>query len=324
MHHSRRQFHIFDLEVAARKQGATVPTMSEIVPILQRMKDNGRTYSIRDDSGTMLIGDLEINEKQKFITLLIRLSDKSAPNSVYSDPNLGQFNEHVKSGNVGSDFGCHVMISTAPEKGLPNIYTCAIEKISGLSFDLIRRLLSKFLHYEFDDDPQFFSYPNPAGGLDRNRQPRRERCCPHIELRGRASDSMISDINAGQISGISLIRGEPVTPIAGAPYLKKTESELKLAINHNNLPKDIWASLSKAFKKNSGTYNKAQIKYRTPQSNRTVTVQFSTSTATPLTDMYVLSFEITKIPPSLAQSAKKIVTHLMNAAVPKFLANRKI
>ena len=324
MQNSRRQFYVFDLELAARKVGATIPTMNDLVPVFQRMKDNGRIYALRSNTATMLIGDMAVNAAQQFVTLLVRLSDTTTPNSVYSDPAAGQFDEHVKVGNVGSDFGCHVLISTAPEQNQPNIYTCAIERLPGLPFDLVRRLLSKLLNFEFHDDATFFSYPHPAGGVDVNNQPRRDRCCPHVELRGRPSDTLINDINAGRISSVSLIKAEPVTPIAGAPYLTKSASELKLGIDHNSLPANLWASLSQAIQQNAQTYNTAQVKYRVPNSNRTVTVEIDSATGAPLSEMYVLSFELTNIFPFLAQSAMQIVAHLQNVAVPQFLANRTI
>ena len=324
MQNNRRQFYIFDLELAARKAGATIPTMNEIVPILLKMKNAGRTYPVRSNTATMLIGDMAEDAAQQFITLLVRRSDTTTPNSVYSDPAAGRFDEHVKVGTVGSDFGCHVLISTAPEQNQPNIYTCAIERVPGLPFDLVRRLLSKFLNFEYHDDATFFSYLHPAGGLDANNEPRRDRCCPHVELRGRPSDTLINDINAGRISSMSLIKAEQVTPIAGAPYLTKSESELKLGIDHNNLPANLWASLRQAIRQNAQTYNTAQIKYRVPNSKRTVTVKIDAATGAPLTEMYVLSFELNNIYPFLAQSAMQIVPHLHDLAVPQFLAHRTI
>lgn len=119
MQNNRRQFYIYDLEIGARKEGASIPTMDDVVPIFQRMKDTGRTFPIRADTATMLIGDIQIDAAQQFITLLIRLSDKTTPNAVYSDPTAGHFNVLEKQDNEGSDFGCHVIISTAQEQGFP-------------------------------------------------------------------------------------------------------------------------------------------------------------------------------------------------------------
>jgi hypothetical protein len=324
MLNNKRQFYIYDLEIAARKAGASVPTMNDLLPVFQRMKNTGRTYPIRAGSATMLIGDMAIDAAQQFVTLLVRLSDKSTPNAVYSDPAAGQFNVHVKAANEGSDFGCHVFISTAPEQGMPNIYTCAVERVSGVASDLVRRLLSKLLNFEFKDDPTSFCYPHPAGGLNRQGQPRTDRCCPHILLRGRPSDTLIADINNGQISGISLVRAEAVTPIAGAAYLNKKETELRLQVDQNNLPANLWQSLIQAFQANSGNYGKARVSYKVPGNDRTVTVQIDTNTGNLLEDMYVKSFDIANIFPFLDQSAMQIVPHLSALAVPQFLNHRTI
>ena len=324
MQNNRRQFYIFDLELAARKAGASVPTMNEIVPILQRMHAAARTYKIRSQTATMLIGDIDVNSAQQFVTLLIRMSDTTAPNSVYSDPVAGQFTEHQKTGSMGSDFGCHVLISTEPEQGYPNTYTCAIERIPGLPFDLTRRLLSKLLNYEFHENSASFTYTHPAGGLTQQGEPRTDRCCPHVELRGRPSDNLISDINNGVLSGVTLVKAEPVTPIAGAAFLTKTASELKLGVNHNNLPANLWNALKAALQQNSSNYGTAKVTYKVPHSTRIVTVEIDTSTGAPLADLYVLNFELTNISPFLAQSAKAVVAHLRDAAVPHFFANRTI
>lgn len=324
MQNNQRQFYIFDLEIGARKAGAVVPTMNELIAVYQRMKDNARYHSIRKATATLLIGDMAVDAAQQFVTLLVRLSDQLTPNSVYSDPVAGEFEEHVKVGNQGSDFGCHVLISTAPEQGMPNIYTCAIERVQGLPFALVQRLLSKLLNFEYNDDPASFSYPHPAGGLDRHGQPRRDRCCPHIELRGRPSDTLINDINNGHLSGISLVRTEVVTPIAGAAYLRRKSSELKLEIDYNNLPANLWNSMLQAFQQNSGQYGIAKVSYQIPGSKRTVTVEVNTANGAALSEMYILSFELLNIYPFLAQSAMNIVDHLRDLAVPRFLTYRTI
>lgn len=324
MQNSRRQFYIYDLEIAARKEGATIPTMDDIVPVFQRMKNTARTYPISADTGTMLIGDIQVDANQQFVTLLVRLSDKTAPNAVYSDPVARQFNVLVKQGNQGSDFGCHVLVSTAQEQGFPNIYTCAIEHIPGLSSRLVQRLLSKLLKYEFKDDATSFSYLHPAGGLTRQGQPRMDRCCPHIELRGRPSDTLVNDINNGKITGISLVRAEAVTPIAGSAYLRKRETELRLQIDQNNLPANIWQSLVQSFQANSRTYGVAKVSYKVPGNKKIVTVKIDTNNGNPLEELYVKFFELSKIFPFLDQSALRVVDHLRDLAVPQFLTHRTI
>lgn len=324
MQNDRRQFYIYDLEIAARKAGASIPTMDDLLPVFQKMKDSARVYSIRSNTATMLLGDMEIDAAQQVVTLLVRLSDKTTPNSVYSDPAAGQFSVHVKKNNEGSDFGCHVIVSTAQERGVPNTYTCAVERISGLAPDLVKRLLSKLLNFQFKDDPASFSYPHPGGGSDRDGRLRMDRCCPHIELRGRPSDTLISDINNGRVTGIALVRAEAITPIAGAPYLRKSESELRLQIDHNSLPANLWQSLRGVFQTNSANYGVAKVSYKVPGTERRVTVEIDTRTGNPLQEMYVESFELLNINPFLDQSAPQIVRHLTDPAVSQLLNHRTI
>lgn len=324
MQNNRRQFFIYDLEIGARKAGAVIPTMNDLLPAFQRLHAASRTHAIRSGSARLLLGDIQVDAAGQYVTMLARLSDKSAPNAVYSDPNAGHFNEFVKTPAEGSDFGCHVLISTAPEQGVPNVYTCAIERVSGLAPDLVRRLLSKFLNFEFHENLTAFTYPAPGGGLDQAGQPRMERCCPHVEMRGRPSDTLVNDINNGHLTGVTLIRAEPVTPIAGAAFLRKKASELKLDIDHAHLPAQLWNALTHAFSQNAATYGEAKVSYKIPGSSRVVTVDIDMNTGAPLQDMYVKSFELNNIFPFLAQSSPNIVPHLRDLALPHFLADRNI
>lgn len=324
MRNDHRQFYIYDLEVAAVKNGAMIPDMPRVMAVWQKMAAAKRTMPIRKDTATLLIGEIQVNAAQDFATLLIRLSDKTAPNSVYSDPVVGNFEEHIKGPGQGADYGCHVFISMAPEKGLPNTYTCAIEKMPGLSADLVQRVLSKMLNIEHHAG-SFFTYPDPGGGLKADGSPKTEKCCPHVVLKGRPSDAFINDLNGGTLTGVSLVKTMGHTPIAGAAYLTTQRAELTLGINRQTLPKQgVWDTLKTVIKQNAPNYNAAKVAYRLPGATRAVTVEIDASTGAPLSDLYVRSYEVTKVFPFLAQSAENIVPHLQVAATQQFLANRDI
>jgi len=324
MQNNRRRLYIYDLEIGATKEGASIPMMDDLVPIFERMQRTARTFAIRANTATMLVGDINIDTDRRFITLLVRLSDKTAPNGATSDPAEGIFNVHARGPNQGADFACHVLISTAQEQAFPNVYTCVIEKVSGIASSLVQRLLSKLLNFEFNDDTSSFSYPHPAGGLTRQGLSRTDRCCPHIELRGRPSDTLITDINNGKITGISLVKAEAVAPVAGAAYLTKKESELRLQINQNNLPANLWESLLQTFQANSRDYGVAKVSYKIPNQNRSVTVEIDANTGNPLEEMYVKSFDVTNIFPFLDYSSSQIVSHFRAMMIPIFLAQRTI
>ncbi|MCJ8149093.1 hypothetical protein [Shinella sedimenti] len=324
MKNDRRSFYIYDLELAARKDGAKVLAFDEALAVWEKMWKAGRTYPLNNDKATLLIGDVVKDEQEGHVAILLRLSDTAAPNSVYSDPANGGYVEHEKNGTVGADFACHVLISIAAEKAQPNVYTCAIERVPGITAGLIQRILSKFLNYEYNENKEFYSYPAPGGGLNKDNKPRMDRCCPHVELRGRPSASMIKDINDGRLTGISLVRSEPITPIAGAPFLRKSHTELKLNIDHGNLPAQVWNSIEQAIKANSGNYGIAKVSYKRPGASRFVTVELNSATGQPLNDLYVESFEIGPIFPPLAHSSKGVVARLCDPAIVQFKQHRAI
>lgn len=323
MRSDQRDFFVYDLEVAVRKDGAVIPSINTVIDVWRRMSDQNKFHFVDNDSKTILIGNIELDDRG-FANILIRVSDRNSPNSVYSDPQSQTFDEHLKVGNQGSDFACHVILSMIMEIGRPNIYTCCIERVSGIPVGYIQRTLSKFLNMEFHDSLTSFSYPSPGGGLMRDGSPRIERCCPHIELRGRPSDSLINDINNGRLSGVSLVKEETKSPIDGAAYLVKETTELKLNIDKGSLPDRLWESLSEVFRRNSRNYSKAKIAVKLLGANRTVTVLIDLQTGAPLDDLYVRSFSVDSINPLLAQSTKVLVPHLLRLAIPHFLQQRAV
>lgn len=324
MRNDYRQFFIYDLEIAASKEGAELPDMATVLGVWQKMADAGRSLAVRSKTATLLIGEINIDAIKRYATILVRLSDKMAPNSVYSDPAAGHYEEHLKTGDIGADLGCHVLVSLDHEKGFPNLYTCALERVTGLSSDLVQRLLSKLLNFEWKET-DFFTYPHPAGGLKRDGSPKMEKCCPHINLRGRASDKLAADLEKGVLTGVSLVQAYANTPLSGAPYLTMHQAELKLDIDRTTLPKtNVLDNLIAVFQSNSKNYGSAKISYKLPGGKRQVSVEVDAKTGNPLNDLYIESYEVDKIFPFLASSAKSIVPHLIASAEQQFIANRNV
>lgn len=324
MKNNYRQFLVYDLEVAARKRGASIPQLTDLIPVWQRMQSTGELHRIRADSASLLIGDISVDHQNNALVLLVRISDRLTSNSVYSDPSSDHFQEHTKSGREGSDFGVHVLISTAPERNLPNVYTCIIERVPGLAADLVRRLLTRMLLVEYQRNQAFFQYRSPGGGNHRDGTPRMERCRPHLELRGRPSQDFIADINQGRMTGLTLIKSEPHVAIAGASFLRKERSELRLSIDHNSLPLNVWSSVQTAMQRSAATYSEANLSFRLGGTNRNVSVKVDTATGSPLSELYITAVDINNVTPLLAQSSKRIVGHVVRRVVPHLLSNRHV
>lgn len=324
MQSDHRSFYLYDLQLDARKQGASIPSLNDVLYIWSNAHQNRTLYPLFDGDKNMVIGDFRHDAAENFIVLLIRISDKRAPNSVYSDVAANTFQEHLKHGNLGADFACHVIISTAPEINKANVYTCVIEKVSGLPASFIQRMLSKYLNMEFKSNPNFYTYPAPGARFKRDGTPRLEKCLPHVEMRGRPSDTLINDINNGKITGVTLIRSENVTPVAGAAYLEKQSTELKLSINDDLAPAQMWNALRNFMSGQSRNYPTAKVAYKLPNSNKSVTVEFNTQNGHPLEELYVESFDISRIFPPLSHSTRAILPRLIDPALVQFLQKRNI
>ncbi|MEP7239786.1 MAG: hypothetical protein ABI697_02760, partial [Devosia sp.] len=156
---SERSFYFFDCEVVSGVAGAPLPTMEEIVGIWQSYYSKDRAITpIRKNTAHLVLGDLRIDTSKDIATLLIRLSDLQAPNAVYSDVQRGTYKEHHKSAAEGSDMGAHVLVSTVPEKGSPNVYLAMVEGVPGVTYQEVRRLLNRVLRYQYHDDPSAFEF----------------------------------------------------------------------------------------------------------------------------------------------------------------------
>ncbi len=324
MQSDQRTFYLYDLQLDARKQGASIPSLNEVLHIWTNAFRDSTLYPLFGGDKNMVIGDLRHDANQNFVILLIRISDKSAPNSVYSDVAANTFKEHLKDGDWGADFACHVILSTSPERNKANVYTCAIERVSGLPASYIQRMLSKLLHMEYNTNDKFYEYPAPGAPLKKDGTPRMEKCLPHVEMRGRPSNTLINDINNGKITGITLVRSENVTPVAGAAYLEKQSTEVKLSVNSQIAPGNIWGSLTGFMRREAQNYPTAKIAYKLPNSTKSVTVEFDSVNGHPLEDLYVESFDILRIFPPLSHSTQVILPRVIDPALVQFLQKRNI
>lgn len=324
MRNDKRKFQIFDLEIKTKKNNAELPTIENILPIFQKTKENKTVHSLSNGKIGMLIADIKIIPEKNLIILLIRLSNQSTPDHVISNLKEGTYRKDCKQDGEGSDFCCHVIISTKQEQNLPNRYLCFVEYINSIGFNKVKSLLSKFLHYEYQKNEEFFSYPCLSGAKHKDGTPKMERCLPFIELKGRPSEELIDDLEHGTIKHISLVQTETINSLDSYPYLNDVEKKLKISTDKEKYPEILWNSLKDLFKSKSSQYNQAKIKYKKPDSNTSYTINIDTKTGNILSEYYIEYFELTGISPLLEQSSQEIVKHLIDRALPIFLKKRNI
>lgn len=323
---TERSFYFFECEIVSGRVDATIPAMETLLDVWMEHEAAGTAkLSIRRNTANLLIGDIEDNEDDRYFTALIRMSDSMAPNAVYSDVVAGTFTEHRKVGKQGNDLAAHVMISTDPERGKPNVYFAIVEQVPGLSFAEIRRLLNRILRYQYHSNPEPFEYEDPHGKAHRDGSKKVYIHLPRLEFRGVPSENFAKDIERGVLTGVSLVRVEEKTPVAGVPYLSKKETELKLSIDRGgNAIQNKWDDLKGMLFKESGRFPQGKIQFKLPGQQRSVSVVVDSKTGAPLSEVYIQSVLLKRINPILSSSSKKIVRHLADMASPHLLNNRSI
>lgn len=322
---SERSFFFFEIEVVSGKPGAPLPTMTTLVNVWQRYHAAGRArQAIRNGEAHLILGDIAIDVNERVATMLVRLSDSQAPNAVYSNVQTNAFTEHLKGAADGNDMGAHVIISTAPELNNPNVYFAAVEGVPGVPYHEVRRLLNRLIRYQYHDDISVFTYPDPMGKKKRDGTDLTHDHLPRTEFRGRPSATFIADIQRGKISGISVVKTEQTTPVAGVAYLTKKTSELKFGISHGNAPQNIWDDIKRVFRSQAAEYPEGKVAFKLPNQPRGVTVVVDAATGAPISELYIQSVLIKPIVPFLSNSSQVIVPHLVALAKPHLLSRRNV
>jgi hypothetical protein len=322
---TERSFFFFECEIVSAKVGASIPTMATLLGIWKAHKAAGTAkLAIRNSSANLLIGDISEDAADKYFTALVRLSDSLAPDVVYSDIVADTFIEHRKAGKQGNDLAAHVMISIAPERGKPNVYFAMVEQVPGLSFAEIRRLLNRILRYQLHQDATPFKYSDPHGKTHKDGSPVVHQHLPRLEFRGIPSANFAKDLQRGKLTGVSLIRTEEHTPVAGIPYLTKKETELRLAIDRGNVIQNKWDDLKAMLLAESRKYPQGKIQFKLPEQNRSVSILVDSKTGAPLSEVYIQSILLRRINPILSYSSKTIVKHLIDLAQPHLISGRSV
>ncbi len=303
-----RQIFVYNLDIESGKRGAVLPSMEDLIAILNRRRLDGLAHlSISNGEIDLALGDITIDDRNHQATVLIRHSDKNAAESAYSNILGNTFTAHRKNQQEGGETGVHLFISLAVERTMPNRHTCIIEKVPNIDVALIRRFLNRLIHDEYDTVPDSFTYPNPAGQRTRVGDIALDRCLPRLEFEGRPSQTLADDVEQGRLTGITLSRAVAQTPVGGVAFLRKREASLILDIDQNSLTGNIWGDVRRALRSESQEYDTAQIKLTLPGRAKSVSVKVSTATAAPLAELYIKSFDIWNIMPPMAQSSETVV-----------------
>jgi len=320
MRGAERRVYYYDVELGTNKKDASPPPMVDVInAIATRYEESKASHSINKDTATLEIGDMLIDEEEGHALLLVQISDRTAPDPYLSNPIEGTSRVVRKEEGEGRGFGAHLLVSLTAEPETPNTYRVLLEKNTGLHRSHVNRLLHAILRTLYQEDPTVFTCDHAGGQRTREGLPKQVEFRPMLEFTGHPSESLIQELEQGELKEISLIHNEQQGPLGGRAWLQKEERILKVKAKFTNRVRNVWQNLQAVFAAQAQAgYEHARIKFKT-QDGESASVDIDTATGnTLLHDKYVKSRRITDIDPPMDESSDEIVEHFATKLIELF------
>src|SRR5262245_4405148 len=123
MNGQERRIYFYDLGVGTNKEAASSPPLSEIVQVIEtRFKQGKSTHAINKSTAVLEVGDIRIDDDQGTAVLLLRISDKTAPDPYLSNPEKKSSRVIRKEEGEGRGYGAHLVLSLREDEGRPHHY----------------------------------------------------------------------------------------------------------------------------------------------------------------------------------------------------------
>ena len=308
MRGDQRRLNFYDISTKTNKSGLPIsPSIIDVIRGLRHAHSKG-IARLEIDRKTKVLSIVDIQDIGSNTIIYLMNADKSAPDVRFSNEITGSSRMGNKTDQESRDFGAHLVISHSPN--LPGRFLCVLEKNTGLSRDLARRLIQATLKNLYKTEPQFYTAPDPSGARDNNNNPKKINYRPMIEFLGYPSDTFIQQLNTGKLLEVQLIHSEKNQPLGGTPWLEKEESILRLKPDRAKIKNvtGVWNGVKVALNQYSSNYENARIRFHSTVTNKDETVMVSALNGALLDDRFVKSRLITGINPRLPECLEGIST----------------
>lgn len=322
MRNDLRDVYFYDLELKPSKEGAVAPPMSEVVNVLLRKFDaKEATYQINHDTESLTIRDIQIDEQNCVAVLLITHADPSAPNAVYAKPDDGTSRVIRKEPGEAGEFGAHVVVSLQEEAQRPNSYLALVERVQSVGRAHVERLLNGLINAQYKANENTFVCEDQSGKRTRTGEAKMIGFRPIVHFSGHPSENFVRDLEAGVLSGLTMVKATEQAPFGRRRYLTKKEMSLKVNVNKDNIVANLWDDLKDALSIESDAWSEARISF-SKDDGRSVQVCVDTATGNIRDDTYVKTVRFCNIDPFLDNSSNIIVKHFSERMVAELLDQR--
>jgi hypothetical protein len=223
----------------------------------------------------------------------------------------------------GRGFGAHLLISLKEEPGRPHSYLALLEKNQGLHRSHVLRLLQAVLRGQYKDGEEPFSCPDVSGARDREGRPKTITFRPMLEFTGHPSETLLAELEAGILKGISIVHSHEKQTLSGRPWLEPSEDILRFKATSTKPIKNLWKELKSFFSDNADSgYERARVKFQKADKT-SENVEFDTATGNIIDDRYVKTRLITDINPLMDDCTDVIVEHFAARMEAELLEHRR-
>lgn len=319
---TQRTIYYYDLVVTQRAVHARTPAIDDLVNVWKAAFD-ADNFCHKRERGKVIyrIGDMAIDTTKGVIRFLVRRTDITASDAVYSNMTNGVIRYVPKQDDEGGDTAAHFVISLLPEKDKPNTYLCMLEGVQAISHRLIQPMFNHVISKACKNDKAIFQYDDAVGAKHRDGSDVKHSFIPHIELRGHLSDDVVKDLESGIVSRVELIESKGFDQLGGDPYLKEEQYSLRVKVE-KNLPSDgRFQRLWNAMQTKKEIFQTGRIIFRDKQ-DRTRSIEYDLNTGTPEQQTYIKCYTINNINPPMAQSTDHLVPTFVSEIENQVIAER--
>jgi hypothetical protein len=253
---------------------------------------------------TYILKEVDKDLSDNTVTILLECSDKNAPDTRYVNHSKKTKRDFNKREDEGGGHSAHIVISLTPEKAGDNVYLAIIEKVPNFPEHRIRSVLNTAIRILCQDDDHF-TYKSP-GGSKKNIS-----FVPHLEFNGHASNALKSDLENGQINGITLIEPDAAKPLGQGKYFAGVEKYMKVKMLKKPGQGQILSMIRAAGKSESKDYSQIRISFKPEGGGQSTHVDLDTDTGKLISANYIKTRHFGGISPPITTSAvDNIVPHL--------------
>ena len=324
MKNNQRHVHYYDLKIRTSKEAQAVPPpVSAVIAVLQeQLTASDVSHNVAKDTETLSIKDIWIDKANQAAVLFVTHTDPSSPNAVYTDPTAQKSRVAEKEPGEVGEFGAHVAISLVEEAGRPSTYLTLVERVTKVGRTSVERVVTAIIRKRCKADPKTFVCEDRNGKKIRGGGPKIVEFRPLFELSGHPAESFVDDLNAGGLTGMTLIQDRAQQQVGGRTYLRAQEATLKVSVDQKALAQNLWQDLKAALKGEAKDWSRARINFKGAD-GRPGQAEINTDTGNVIDEVYVRSLSLTDPGWVLHNSADGVVAPFAKRMVAELVAARK-